>query len=101
MKRNKMPEIPAECGVYTTCRLSGSAWVGPGNSDDDEVWFNTSTPSGRAALAAYCMAVIDCFYWQWMKEELDGSEDSNIYHMEVCAYWAEWIGAWKAYGGFT
>ena len=89
----KMPAIPQECGL--TVSKQGIAYHHQGAT------FDTIYPQGRAALAAYCMAVID----EMIRDSERASKDLDVNAWRFMYEYRRWLYSWRAelsrYGGFT
>lgn len=87
------PDIPQECGLH---EYDGT-WQGGG------AYFDIRQKQGRAALAAYCMAVIDVMIWDFQFSEYAKwctTATETYCLMEYERFLFAWRAEWSRYGGF-
>ena len=88
----KTPDIPQECGLH---EYDGT-WQGGG------AYFDIRQRHGRAALAAYCMAVIDVLVEEALIEErLSTKLNDKMFWAQAQAGLLMWKSEHSNYGGFT
>lgn len=96
----KTPDIPQECGLKLHADIGyANAW----DANDECIYFDLETKSGRAALAAYCMAVIDEMIREVgeLLQEFDLASDDFVFWWEVWESLVAWKEEFVRYGGFT
>ena len=97
----KMPAIPPES------RLKGFAapiYYAADERGTYTVRFDARRGQGQAALAAYCMAVIDVLIQRATVDSINAwtmfGEEGGRFYSEFRAFLLNWRAEWARYGGF-
>ena len=90
----KTPDIPQECGLIMFDGVCATIASGRG------VLLNLNEPQGRAALAAYCMAVIDVMIAECWGEERKIPHGGLTFWFQQVRGLHAWRAEWSRYGNF-
>lgn len=95
----KTPDIPQECGLKL---VEPGAYAQAWENECESVYYDLETKSGRAALAAYCMAVIDVLRTEAFEMKVRAEdEDEKWFWEQTEGALLEWRAELSRYGGFT
>lgn len=97
----KTPDIPQECGLLPPDETL--PYIHDGGDRFTGVCFDMRRKRGRAALAAYCMAVIDGLI-HGVRAEIANvhiASIDSVFWQNVWHALAIWRAEWSRYGGFT